>query len=65
MEGLDPAELLHQLLFRTRRRFAAGRRARRTSEALVLLAAGLALGVGFVVAGAAADGGLRRIDAPG
>jgi hypothetical protein len=65
MQRLDPAQLLHQLLLQTEWPFAEGRRARGTSEALVLLAAGLALGVGFVVGAAAADGGLRRVDASG
>jgi len=58
MEGLDPAELLHQLLFGTGRRSAAVRRGRGTSEALVHLAGALTLFAAWVVgvAGAAADG---------
>jgi len=65
MKSLDPAQLLHQLVFRTGRCCAPGRRARKISEALILLPGGLALGVGFVVAGVAADGGLRLVDGSG
>lgn len=49
MQRLDPPQLLHQLVLRTGRRSAAGRRARRASKTLVRLAGGLTLGVRFVV----------------
>jgi hypothetical protein len=57
MDGLNPAELLHQLLLGTGRRSAAARRGRGTSEALVRLAGALMLFAASVVgvAGAAAD----------
>jgi hypothetical protein len=56
MEGLDPAQLLHQLVFWTGRRSATGRAADAAAKDLVCLAGVLALGVGLVLGGVGAAG---------